>query len=203
MYIHISDMICISLSLYIYIYIYIYTHKHINKKDQLMAYECNCGSGYEMKAAEGSIHAKNPLGNATCVPVICGGSPKNAFSTHDAPVKTDYDTPQWTYTCDEGYSLTGVAGGTPGFTARCMSTGAQTHISLSLYIYMYTMYIYIYIYIHTYSIHIHIHLHIRYTNTYAHAHTTRRGLPPRGVQACDLRRHPLLLSILLLLVLIL
>jgi hypothetical protein len=93
-------------------------HQRGTCEDLIEDYTCVCGSGYELS------FLKNPPKNRTCSPVACGAVPDIREASHGVEGPANYDTPQWTYTCNAGYSTTGEASGSKTFEARCTAAGA-------------------------------------------------------------------------------
>lgn len=98
--------------------------------DLVNTYTCKCETGYEL------TDLKEPTGNATCTPSVCGEPPKSEHATfevtHDKLVAeiiskttTKADDKQAVfkesveYTCDEGFSLDAKASGKKSFEIDC------------------------------------------------------------------------------------
>jgi len=85
--------------------------------DLINDYNCVPSVGYEVS------HLESEPNNQTCIPKNCGSVPDIMHATCPLDGKSaNFDTDPWTYTCDQGYSLTGVYGGETAFEMRCLST---------------------------------------------------------------------------------
>lgn len=85
--------------------------------DQVLGYACTCGAGYLV--APGPVIATNAA-NESCAPVVCGHPRRVVFAWQNATeTPVTYDTPVFHYTCWEGYTLSGQAGGEAAFAVRC------------------------------------------------------------------------------------
>jgi hypothetical protein len=85
-------------------------------QDKLIDYDCACSSGYEVTKLPSLPN------NDTCTPVKCGPVPAVGHaSCPEEGVESDYDTLPWTYICDVGYTVNGLATGPHTLVKSCTS----------------------------------------------------------------------------------
>jgi CUB/sushi domain-containing protein len=88
-------------------------------EDMINNYTCRCSTGYDLVVLPAIPD------NLTCTPKSCGPVPGKANATSPLPpgFLANYDTPDWNFTCDKGYTLDGTARGLNYFEVRCASSG--------------------------------------------------------------------------------
>jgi len=89
-------------------------------RDGWSSYTCSCSEGYGVESLPGLPS------NQTCAPVNCGLIPDIAHATASPAnnIEASYETPEWTYQCDDGYTLGGDFDNPTSFTMRCMASGS-------------------------------------------------------------------------------
>jgi CUB/sushi domain-containing protein len=99
--------------------------------DLINDYDCLPMTGYEVKTLGAFLQVRkgdqsDTSGNKTCTPKICGAVPVVEHAASSISGGVNFDTPAWTYTCDDGYSLNGHADGNKQFEMRCTSSAVFT-----------------------------------------------------------------------------
>eukprot|EP00928_Gymnodinium_smaydae_P036844 TRINITY_DN25697_c0_g2_i1.p1 TRINITY_DN25697_c0_g2~~TRINITY_DN25697_c0_g2_i1.p1 ORF type:complete len:4096 (+),score=634.51 TRINITY_DN25697_c0_g2_i1:84-12290(+) len=84
--------------------------------DLVNDYKCTCPEGYFEGPNEGEDLKHD------CMPVSCGPPPKVAHATTQVTGKVLFDHEPVAYTCEEGYTLDGAAGGEDSFALKCLAS---------------------------------------------------------------------------------